>query len=1387
MNLRKLFLISALAVSFSLSLKGSAYYNFQYLTRKDGLCGNTIHSTYMDKNGYIWICTGNGMDRYDGTDFVNFSTSAQDPSVRLVSDFITCVMEDKAENLWIGSDNGLMCFNFRSGSMVIPYTQGLKNSEHLNNPVTKVLCDELGNLWVASMNKLMYLSIGSEGKINKIDCRTIDEGNICDIVLHLNDVWVACDEGFYKFTSSSGNIEQIAIGSIIALQGIKNTHALYSNGDYLWIGTSDNGLYCFNSVSKTISHYNHDPNDSKSLSDNNIRCINTDRSGNIIVGTNAGLNVLRQGIFEHLTKESGKPSINDTIVSHIFTDKSGNIWVSTLFGGVNILSPKKIDFSILMKDESIRTVFCDKDGNLIVASYNSGLGYLRHGSSDFVFPDRNKAIPAMVNSIVQSNDGDFWLGTANGLYKLGREFFSNRLELKCYNTYNSELNGNYIRNLRYDQKRDQIWICTSLGVDMFDVGKGEITSVMSYESEHLDVFNTIYLDSRDRVWIGGNGVSVVTIQRRESGTQRYELRHFKHKLDDPQSILSERIISIFETNNGEIYLGSQNNGLYILDESVKGNIAFKSVPINRPLENKSVSYIIEDQENNLWMGIPSGLYKYNPEKKIGNIFGANEGFQETRFYVNAGCFLDDDLVLSTTNGIIAIHSSVDTFDSFKIDRKVQFTSVKYADKIYVAENLQKVDVFPDTPSFNISFSALNYDDGQNISYATMLEGVDNNWVTNPSNNLNFSNMSYGEYTLNVRCTNLDGSWSNEISGIRIVVHPHFWQTGWFSVLVLLVLLLIAGVIIYNMILKGKKANTELSNIVEEKTKDLTEAMNVLQKQNLEINEQKDRLEDYAQEMKKVDREKMQIMTNLTHEFKTPLTLILGPLKQIQENLNDRSLYPALQIIERNSKYLLSLVNQFLDLRKVDSGNISIKHSAFDINKVAENLSFDFGPMLEERQLGYKCINRIIFNNIVSDKKIIHNIMTNLFSNAIKYTPNGGSITMYLAQMQSEQEGVVMQYISVHNTGSYISDAEKEKVFGSFYKIENQASYPSYGQSSTGIGLYLVKELVSSLGGRIEIKSSAKTGTTFRVHFPVEIAKEAVNNLEKSEADINRASVEGANDMEIPFSPSNLKKPVLLLVEDNKDMRDYIKSLLIDKYDIAEATNGEKGYYMAVNIIPDFIVSDLMMPVCDGIEFSKKVRANSTLCHIPFLMLTALSADDARLKAYEAGADSYLTKPFNPDMLITRIENILNNKKHRQSQMAVNLDEAYAKVDIEKPDKLFMERISQIMKENYSDPDFNVAELVSTAGMSSTSFYKKITALTGLTTTHYMRLYRLQTAMHIIEKNKNEKGLNVSEIAYMVGFNDPKYFTRCFVAQYGVKPSSLINGESISKPEPNNNT
>jgi DNA-binding response OmpR family regulator len=397
---------------------------------------------------------------------------------------------------------------------------------------------------------------------------------------------------------------------------------------------------------------------------------------------------------------------------------------------------------------------------------------------------------------------------------------------------------------------------------------------------------------------------------------------------------------------------------------------------------------------------------------------------------------------------------------------------------------------------------------------------------------------------------------------------------------------------------------------------------------------------------------------------------------------------------------------------------------------------------------------------LSDRDIINKILSNLISNAVKHTPDGGKIVLGMAQFRRSSDNLFMQYLSVTNTGSYIPPSEQRRIFDLFYKIDEMPGHPASGQSSSGIGLYLVRQLITTLGGEVRVRSKTGWGTSFRVFFPVEPVMGMVSD-----------------DSVVETPPGDDSRPTLLLVEDNDDMRTYIRGLLSDKYRIAEAANGEKGFDLAKQLIPDFIISDLMMPVCDGLQFCRMVRADSTLSHIPFLMLTALSNDNARLNSYKEGVDAFLVKPFDKEMLLTRIENILSNRKQQQNEVSFDLRNAYANVNIERSDKVFMENLLSILKDNYTNPEFNVPQLQSLMCMSMTPFYKKISALTGLTPALFIRLYRLQTAKKMLEDHAGDKGISVSEIAYMVGFNDPKYFSKCFQNQYHVLHSAILQGEA----------
>ena len=526
---------------------------------------------------------------------------------------------------------------------------------------------------------------------------------------------------------------------------------------------------------------------------------------------------------------------------------------------------------------------------------------------------------------------------------------------------------------------------------------------------------------------------------------------------------------------------------------------------------------------------------------------------------------------------------------------------------------------------------------------------------------------------------------------------------------------------------------------------------------------KEKIEIMSEQMEAINKEKLSYFTNLAHEFKTPLTLIQGPASQLVRQTTDPKEKEDLQIINRNAQYLLSLVNQLIDLRKIDTQNLTLNYSQFNFSKFLNTTITDFSNLMKERNISFEKIYRLKSDHIYSDKENLHKILFNLLSNAIKHTPDKGKITLHANQF-IDKSNKLMQFISVTNSGSIIAPDEIDKIFNRFYRIPEQNKYTNYGQSSTGIGLHIVKELINLLGGTIKVKSSEKEGVSFRLYFPIALADTAENEIHEE----YKEPVPVEDKIE-PFIPIDRSKPTLLLVEDNPDMRHYIKNMLKEKYNIAEANNGEQGYKTAQNIVPDFIVSDLMMPVCDGSDFCKRLREDKLLSHIPFLLLTANSSETARIESYENGVDGYITKPFEQSVLLAHIDSILKNRDLRQKKF-VEQDLNPILLEVGQSDQQFMNEVMNILEKNYTDPQFGVKDLTERLNISYTVIYKKFVSLTGLPPVRFIQLYRLQIAKKILESSTNN--VIVSEIAYRVGFNDPKYFTRCFVKQYKQTPSSF---------------
>lgn len=1344
-------------------------FKFAYYGIAEGLCDEYAISTYEDNDGYIWICTSNGLDRFDGHRFVHFSSQSENQNTRIKNSFIYGIVDDDLGGLWVVSNNGLLKIDKKNESILFPYNMG-DFGYALSEAMIGIVKGNSNDLLILKREGIMRIELDQDGNISKVRASGTKLFGNRIMTLTGNILYIGGLNGIEGYRiSTNGEMSPLERSVLDPISGIKDVSYLLANGDQLWIGT-ENGLYHYDTKTNEISTFRHENNNPQSISDDHITCMAFGTSGDLMIGTTKGIDLYsRTGRFSHMTQGRRNHSLNTDYVNNIFVDKGGTIWVSTLVGGINKLSPKEIDITDIFSVEEGKTnviscSFEDKDGNILVGILGKGLGikYKSDGEEKiFSLKDNAGVSQEDIFTILQDKDGDFWFGTRyDGFIHMSGSTLD-KPSFRVYSTRNSGISDDHIFDMVYDDERHGIWFCSSDSIYYFDIESktSEKVRLSLVEGDYQPSrFHCLYVDKEGRLWAGGYGLCIIDISEfnHDLPCKTTFYRHLGTNVNEDL----ERINSITQTDDGVIFVGSNSNGFY----QMLPDGTCRNWPLTNSLAENSlparISKIIPDEDGNLWVGAVTGVFHAN--RATGNLvrFTTYDGFPSHNCYINSGNRMSGNrIAFGTSNGLIIIQSPYTSIEDHV--RKVHITNVITSRGMEIWSGADGIDIYPGESSFEIDFSAMEMDDTDRIWYAYRLDEISSDYTYTTSGKVTYNNLKPGKYTFRVLCTYNDNTWSEEMTLVHIHVHPEFTETVIFWILIMgTILALLAGLVISKFRDRSRQRR-ELQKQVEEKTADLkaaiekiTESKDSIERQNLMLEEQKAKLEEYAASVDKAHKEKLMIYTNLTHEFKTPLSLILGPVSEMKDSCKDTSILPSLGVIERNSKYLLALVNQILDLRRVDSGQIKIRKDVLHIPSFLSIFATDFSRALSARDIRFETNFHLYSNSILSDRDILFKIISNLISNAAKYTPDGGRVTFNLAQFRRKEDNRLFQYISVTNTGSYISAEESEIIFDCFYKSKTRPIFGDSSQGSTGIGLYLVRNLVIALGGQITVKSNEKSGTSFRLYFPVDIVTE-----------------ENAGAFSEP-EKTNLDVPSLLIVEDNDDMRNYIKSILIDRFNVLEASNGEQGYEIAKKAIPDFIISDLMMPVCDGFAFCKMIREDSMLSHIPFLMLTALSDDDTRLNSYKQGVSAFLVKPFKKDMLLARIENIMNDKKQQQEELTYDLENSYATVNIDRSDKAFMEQLMQILKDNYTDPELSVPKIQTMMCMSLTPFYKKVSSLTGLTPAMLLRHYRLQTAKSLLEKNV-DKRINVSEIAYMVGFNDPKYFSKCFQKEYHIKPSSLL--------------
>ena len=1367
------FFISFMLFNFTLlSATEEVIYNlkFKQLSAPHSLPTNEVQKVYQDRDGFIWFATRNGLCQYNGYETTLYKSNLYSPDL-LTTNSITCLVDDNNNNLWIGTSEGLNVMDKRTGE-IKKY-----KAPSISNNVVSALCVTRDNtLWVGTDNGLCryvpekdtFVVCGDEfgdGRLRYVTIKSLLEDSD-------GDLWIGTwAQGLFRYSPST---DKVVVYPKINEQ--YSSHVIYedSNKD-IWVGSWGYGLFKLRNPKdmENVSYQSflHENGDDSSLSDNIVYDIAEDINTHTLwVGTRSGLSILRlDESSSFINYKSGKSDyrIPSDEVNSIMRDSQKNMWIGAIGGGVLMADTRQPAFALHtlnFGDEdipvtSVRTLFADSDQNLWIGVGTYGLARREYVTGELKMyshiPEFSgvKDLPSLFAVVQRKKSGDIWFGMYNGgiyVYRKGEK-------VKHLTTKNSAFLTSDCVSALYEDYEGNCWIGTrgGIGVRLSD-GTDYRFETMNFNdslSAGWIYVRDIVQDMDNSVWLATSnfGVIHITGDVRQPSTLKYENYSFHNR-----KLITNTVLCMHIDRFGRLWAGTEGGGLYLYNRST-GQFEEKTRTYSIP--GDVIVSIEEDKSGNLWLGTVSGLVKLYVVA-VGNdfstrIYTSADGLQDN-FIVNSSCSRDGELFFGG-------HKGYNSFFPDKMEIPSQETNFLITDiKIFnhsfknlPVELQQKISpVMPTYTSkielpykynnFSIEFAALTYKNPELNRYAYRLQNFDRDWQYTDADRrfAYYNNLPSGTYTFQLKATNENGEWSGYVREFTVVVLPPFWAT-WWAYLLYMVLVLVIGVLIYRTIKKRILLQNALRLREMEKAK--------------------------AEEL---NHAKLQFFTNITHELLTPLTIISATVDELKTQApSHNDLYT---VMNSNIQRLIRLLQQILEFRKAETGNLKLRVSPGDLAAFVRTGTESFKPLVKKRKIHFSllCDPESIVGYFDIDK--LDKIMYNLLSNAAKYNKEDGFIQVTLSYDEEDREFVLLR---VKDNGKGISREKQATLFKRFY----EGDYRKFNTIGTGIGLSLTKDLVTLHGGTISVESEVDHGTEFIVRIPIERSYYDEEQIDDEVISLRQTAIDYEDtpeDVIAEVQELATKANSILLVEDNEELLNLMTKLLGREYNVFTAENGKEGIIVLENEDVDLIVSDIMMPEMDGIEFCKYVKGHLEISHIPVILLTAKNKEEDRAEAYEIGADAFISKPFNLTVLHARIRNLLKYKARMAHDFKNQIVFEVKDLNYTSLDEDFIQRAINCVNNHLEDPNFDQAQFAGEMLTSKSTLYKKLKSLAGLNTSSFIRNVRLKAACRIME----EKGINirVSELAYAVGFNDPKYFSSCFKKEFGMLPSEYIERFIIEK-------
>lgn len=1379
--------LGLLFLLFSLHLF-SQNIRFERIPNELGLSQNLISSLLQDRQGFIWAGTKDGLNRFDGYRFRVFQHDPFD-STTISDNNIKCILEDSRGWLWIGASNGLNLMDRKTETFQRLYPKGnitgpapaiIENYTGLSgSDVYSLLEDREGNIWVGAVqggvikleipagnqklehpkftvfratedenslwkNPIKKMAEDEEGVIwvhtrNQICLiRKDKESGAYEIErLHWDDVdpqWPRYRQEDFKYTD---------LGET---QVDRRFYSIFSDrAGAVWL-TMAGGFAKWRPARKDFVLYPLDVN----LADYPILPLTgaegvdgfIDQRGRIWIDglqTLVVYDTLTHKIVAQFHREAaGTPGFFKAGFHAMMEDVNGNIWIGTNGNGLYQNFPHKKRFSeqqdaMLWEGESLRAICQASDGTIWMGTASRKLLHMdwQTQKTETIILDQAKWPRAFDSEIDQvfameeDREGNLWVAASRGLFRF-RPQGGKLADWKFFKIYEGEDFFPNVFDVHIDGE-GVIWLLTHFEFGRFDPKTGRFDGhdylrISGGQKEIGSNFPCIFQQKNGLFWLG----TKQGLLRFDAGSSRFSF--FTTDPKNPSS-LSHPLVRCIQADPAEpervLWVGTGGGGLNRFDTQTGRFTHFKK---SDGLPDNVVYAILDDEAGNLWMSTNQGLSRFNPATGIFKNYGVEDGLQDNEF--NSGAYFksrDGRLFFGGIGGFNAFLPEVvkdDTFQppivltDFKLANKpVDVKSEGSPLKTDISQTKELVLTWRDN-IFSFEFAALDYTEPGRNQYAYKLENFDEDWqYIGTQRTATFTNLDPGEYIFRVKGANHDGTWNEAGASLKITILPPWWKTWW----AWLSYALLFGAAVYWFY-------------------------------KFQLNRKLEQAE--AEKIKEMDRLKTRLYTNITHEFRTPLTVILG-MTEAQTDIPR-----AMQLIRRNGEKLLNLINQILDLSRLDNNSLQPRYQQIEMVSYTQYIGESFQSLAEKKQihLDVRCEIRQLWMDM--DEEIYRQIISNLLSNAIKFTPENGTISLRLAQKDD------CLTLHIQDNGIGIPDDALPHIFDRFYQVDNAESSQGKG---TGIGLALVRELVGLLDGQIEIASEVNRGTLFTVQLPVRL-----HTGKKTEAFppvvIDRTVAE---PFAVAPAAGDAELPNLLIIEDNPDVVFYIQSILLHSYSIQVAPNGAAGIKKAIETIPDIIISDVMMPEKNGFEVVEALKQDQRTSHIPIILLTARAAREDRIEGLQSGADAYLMKPFDKAELFIRLEKLVELRKALQARYAraahpVVFPQKGGQAAPPSLDDLFLQNIRRIIDEKIGDADLDIPYLCKKAGLSSTQLFRKMKALTGEAPISFIRKVRLHKAKELLQTTD----LTISEIAYDLGFNDPNYFSRAFSKEFGISPSDV---------------